>query len=75
MNIAVEPARRRHGIGRALMDELLARAGESANYTLEVRVSNVGAIRFYSRYRFSVIDLLRSYYSDGENGYQMAREL
>ncbi|HEY6237956.1 MAG TPA: GNAT family N-acetyltransferase, partial [Thermoplasmata archaeon] len=43
--------------------------------TLEVRVSNATAIRFYTRYGFSVTDLLRGYYSDGENGYQMTRDL
>jgi [ribosomal protein S18]-alanine N-acetyltransferase len=68
---------RSQGIGAFLMDEFLrrARARGLQRATLEVRVSNASAIRFYTRYGFSVIDLLRGYYSDGENGYQMARDL
>ncbi|MCI4342081.1 MAG: GNAT family N-acetyltransferase [Thermoplasmata archaeon] len=68
---------RSQGVGSILMEEFLRRTRARGLHraTLEVRVSNAGAIRFYSRYGFSVIDLLRGYYSDGENGYQMARDL
>lgn len=74
---AVERSYRGSGLGRRLMDEFLerSRARGFRRATLEVRVSNVRAIRFYTRYRYSVIDLLRGYYSDGENGYHMARDL
>ena len=74
---AVDRAWRGSGVGTGLMDAFLER-GRSRGFrrvTLEVRVSNVGAIRFYTRYRYSVTDLLRAYYSDGESGYHMAREL
>src|SRR4051812_4323099 len=49
--IAVDPARRRHGLGRALMEtvlSLVAREGVS-RATLEVRRSNVAAQRLYKR--------------------------
>ena len=74
---AVARGTRGAGVGRQLMDAFLERSRGRGFHrvTLEVRVSNVGAIRFYTRYRYSVIDLLRAYYSDGENGYHMAREL
>ncbi len=74
---AVERGWRGTGVGHALMDAFLERCRlrQFRRVTLEVRVSNVGAIRFYTRYNYSVIDLLRSYYSDGENGYHMARDL
>ncbi len=74
---AVDRAHRTQGVGALLMSTILDRCrGRSfRRVTLEVRVSNATAIRFYTRYQFSVIDLLRAYYSDGENGYQMAREL
>jgi len=74
---AVERRERTQGIGATLMTTFLdrCRARGFRRVTLEVRVSNATAIRFYTRYQFSVIDLLRSYYSDGENGYQMARDL
>jgi [ribosomal protein S18]-alanine N-acetyltransferase len=74
---AVERHYRTQGIGTQLMTTFLerCRARSFRRVTLEVRVSNATAIRFYTRYLFSVVDLLRAYYSDGENGYQMAREL
>ena len=74
---AVDRVYRTRGVGTALMTEFLDRCRRRGmrRATLEVRVSNVSAIRFYSRFRFGVTDLLRGYYSDGENGYQMAREL
>ncbi|HYA54328.1 MAG TPA: GNAT family N-acetyltransferase [Thermoplasmata archaeon] len=74
---AVERHQRTQGIGTLLMTTFLdrCRARGFHRVTLEVRVSNATAIRFYTRYQFSVVDLLRSYYSDGENGYQMARDV
>ncbi len=74
---AVDRNLRTQGVGALLMDAFLDRCRQRGyrRATLEVRVSNATAIRFYTRYQFSVIDLLRSYYSDGENGYQMARDL
>ncbi|HTW55109.1 MAG TPA: GNAT family N-acetyltransferase [Thermoplasmata archaeon] len=74
---AVERDHRAQGVGALLMDEFLVRcrARGFRRATLEVRVSNATAIRFYARYQYSVVDLLRGYYSDGENGYQMARPL
>jgi ribosomal-protein-alanine N-acetyltransferase len=74
---AVDRGWRTRGVGTQIMEEFLerARARGLARATLEVRVSNATAIRFYTRFRFQVVDLLRAYYSDGENGYQMARDL
>lgn len=74
---AVDRNYRMGGIGTLLMETFFER-GMARHYrrvTLEVRVSNATAIRFYTRFQYSVIDLLRGYYSDGENGYQMARPL
>jgi ribosomal protein S18 acetylase RimI-like enzyme len=74
---AVSRRYRNTGVGSHLMDTFLERSRLRGLHrvTLEVRVSNTTAIRFYTRYQFSVTDLLRAYYSDGENGYQMAREV
>lgn len=74
---AVERGWRSSGVGTLMMDTFLdrCRARGFRRATLEVRVSNARAIRFYTRYRYSVIDLLRAYYSDGENGYHMAVDL
>lgn len=73
---AVERSHRSRGIGTQLMQAFLDRCRTQGlrRVTLEVRVSNATAIRFYTDFRFSVTDLLRTYYSDGEDGYQMARD-
>ncbi len=74
---AVDRPWRTRGIGHRLMSTFLQRCRDRGHrrVTLEVRVSNATAIRFYTRFEYSVVDLLRGYYSDGENGYQMARPL
>ncbi|MDE1822008.1 MAG: GNAT family N-acetyltransferase [Euryarchaeota archaeon] len=74
---AVDGRWRDRGVGAHLMESFLQRCKSRgmARVTLEVRVGNATAIRFYTRFGFSVNDLLRGYYSDGENGYQMSRDL
>lgn len=74
---AVDARWRDRGVGAHVMEVFLQRckARGMARVTLEVRVGNSTAIRFYTRFGFSVMDLLRGYYSDGENGYQMTRDL
>ncbi|HET9074221.1 MAG TPA: ribosomal protein S18-alanine N-acetyltransferase [Solirubrobacteraceae bacterium] len=74
MNIATDPAHRREGVGRALIDGMLARAGEDANITLEVRVSNAPAIALYESYGFRGVGTRPRYYSDtGEDAMIMWR--
>ncbi|HEX4036171.1 MAG TPA: ribosomal protein S18-alanine N-acetyltransferase [Solirubrobacteraceae bacterium] len=75
MNVAVDPALRRHGIASALLSELYSRAGdESAQFTLEVRRSNGAAIELYQRDGFRIAGLRRRYYQDnGEDALIMWR--
>jgi ribosomal-protein-alanine N-acetyltransferase len=74
MNIAVEPALRRRGIARALIDAMIERAGVDANFTLEVRVSNAPAIALYESYGFRGVGTRRRYYADtGEDAIIMWR--
>ncbi len=74
MNIAVDPHRRRRGIARALIEGMLARAGEDADYTLEVRVSNEPAIALYNSYGFRNVGTRPRYYADsGEDAIVMWR--
>ena len=74
MNIAVDPDRRRRGIARALIDAMIDRAGADANFTLEVRVSNAGAIALYESYGFRSVGTRRRYYQDtGEDAIIMWR--
>jgi ribosomal-protein-alanine N-acetyltransferase len=76
MNIAVDPGHRREGHGRGLIDALIERAGEDANITLEVRVSNAPAIALYESYGFRGVGTRRRYYSDtGEDASIMWRAI
>jgi len=74
MNIAVDPAMRRHGVATALLAEMLERAGPQEDYTLEVRTSNGGAIALYERFGFRSAGTRRHYYRDtGEDAVIMWR--
>ena len=66
MNVAVSPEYRRGGVGSLLLEELFAitRDDGSRGYTLEVRVSNTGAIALYERLGFQSRGVRRGYYTD-----------
>jgi [ribosomal protein S18]-alanine N-acetyltransferase len=66
MNVAVAPPDRRNGIASALLGELfeLTREDDRRGYTLEVRVSNTGAIALYQRLGFETRGVRRGYYTD-----------
>ncbi len=66
MNVAVSPERRRQGIAAALLRRLLELTKDDAlrGYTLEVRVSNSGAIKLYERFGFRAKGTRRGYYTD-----------
>jgi len=77
MNIAVSPDFRRRGIATALLERLfeLTDDGSRRGYTLEVRVSNDGAIRLYERLGFTARGIRRGYYTDNrEDALIMWRE-
>jgi ribosomal-protein-alanine N-acetyltransferase len=74
MNIAIDPPMRRRGIATALLEEMIARAGKDASYTLEVRPSNSTAIALYERFGFRSAGTRRRYYTDtGEDAVIMWR--
>ncbi len=74
MNIAVDPDHRRRGVARALLDAVLDAAGHQTPYTLEVRVSNAGAIALYESFGFRSVGTRRRYYADnGEDALIMWR--
>ena len=65
MNIAVDPSRRRQGIATELIEELFGRT-RGRRVTLEVRVSNLSAIRMYERFGFKSAGVRRRYYHDND---------
>ena len=66
MNVAVAPEQRRRKIATMLLARLFEEtAGEGRRgYTLEVRVSNSGAIHLYERLGFERHGIRRGYYTD-----------
>jgi ribosomal-protein-alanine N-acetyltransferase len=66
MNVAVAPEQRRRGVARTLLEHLFEVTGgdERRGYTLEVRVSNEGAIKLYERLGFVARGVRRGYYTD-----------
>jgi ribosomal-protein-alanine N-acetyltransferase len=65
-NLAVAPAWRRLGMGRGLLERVLAEAaaGGAHEATLEVRRSNEAALRLYHALGFVVAGVRRNYYTN-----------
>jgi [ribosomal protein S18]-alanine N-acetyltransferase len=62
LNVAVEPSFRRTGIGRILMETVLAEA--RVTWFLEVRESNAAAINLYKTLGFVVSGRRADYYQE-----------
>jgi ribosomal-protein-alanine N-acetyltransferase len=74
MNVAVDPAARRRGVGRELLRAMIDTAGPGEQYTLEVRTSNAPAIALYERFEFRSAGMRPRYYRDtGEDAVIMWR--
>ncbi len=67
-SIASAPEIRGQGVGKALMDAMLAQADTAF---LEVRQSNAPALALYLRCGFKPAGLRKKYYSDGEDAVVM----
>ena len=63
-DIAVAPPYRRHGIADALVHDAVcrARADGLSTLTLEVRASNLAAVRLYEKHGFAEVGRRRNYY-------------
>jgi ribosomal-protein-alanine N-acetyltransferase len=65
MNVAVDDRLLRQGIATTLIDRLFELADDPGEqYTLEVRTSNVPAIRLYGKFGFRPAGRRRGYYHD-----------
>ena len=78
VSVAVLEAYRRRGIGRRLMEHALRALKEvydCKEVYLEVRVSNIPAIKLYEKLGFRKVRVIPMYYLDGEDAYLMAKPL
>lgn len=75
LSLAVDPAHRRRGVGRALVARALEAAGGAGRprVDLELRASNAGALALYRGLGFVVVGGRPRYYRDGEDAVLMTR--
>ena len=75
--LGVDKNCRRNGIGNALLNQLLKEFQRRFinRIELEVKTSNKEAFEFYKKNKFTVIEILPSFYQNGEDAFMMAREL
>lgn len=68
-NIAVHPEFRHSGVGSLLLESLLKAAYERgiAALTLEVRWSNLSALKLYGKYGFKEGGMRKAYYADNND--------
>ncbi len=74
VSIAVLREYRRNGIGSALLREtinVMRHIYNTASLFLEVRVSNLPAIRLYEKFGFKIVRRVPRYYRDGEDAFVM----
>jgi ribosomal-protein-alanine N-acetyltransferase len=77
LTLCVLPKHRCKGCGRLLMQEAerMARQMGMQKISLEVRKSNVPAIKLYKQLGFSQVGCRRAYYRDGEDALLMDKPL
>jgi ribosomal-protein-alanine N-acetyltransferase len=76
-NLSIDPAFHRYGFGLALLKHLLAIAKSKNTFTsyLEVRQSNISAIKLYKKLGFTIDYIRKKFYFDGENALVMSLKL
>jgi ribosomal-protein-alanine N-acetyltransferase len=74
LNVAVAIPWRRQGIGRALVNDLIAygRAHAVVRILLEVRAGNLAAITLYEQLGFTRFNVRERYYADDEDAIEMS---
>lgn len=75
--LGIAPEHRRRGLAKQLLDhaEQSLRKKGLSSVALEVRVSNEAAQKLYLQSDYVVVQTLKSYYNDGEDGFLMMKAL
>lgn len=71
--IIVDKRYRRQGIGKSLLNYIINNNTDTINITLEVKESNIEAIKFYEKCGFEKVAIREKYYGI-ENGILMIRK-
>jgi len=77
VSIAVDPPARGMGVASALLESTLRRLRRRrvARLSLMVRLDNTVARKFYEKYGFTKVRIVRGYYEDGADGCLLHRAL
>lgn len=76
MTFAIEPSYRNKGLGKFFLRELIDRLkGKVSTIQLDVRKTNLRAIRLYKSLGFKVVREREGFYSDGESALVMEMEI
>jgi ribosomal-protein-alanine N-acetyltransferase len=77
VSISVDPPARGKGIASALLESTLRRLRRRkvVRVSLMVRLTNEVARRFYEKYGFTKVRIVRGYYEDGGDGILMRKEV
>jgi [ribosomal protein S18]-alanine N-acetyltransferase len=75
--LAVKKEYRNRGVGTLLLNNFIREGSLRGVHlvSLEVRSSNLSAIRFYQRFGFMLTGRIPNYYSNGEDGYTLKLHL
>ncbi|KAG9416628.1 hypothetical protein AC1031_001019 [Aphanomyces cochlioides] len=71
VKIAIDPSKRRLGIGRTLLQQAIRHLSNCMCITLHVAVRRDGAFQLYESLGFQVQDCRRDYYAKGHDAYFM----
>jgi ribosomal-protein-alanine N-acetyltransferase len=77
VSIAVLPKHQRKGIGTVLMKQAMQNMSlyDAKECFLEVRITNIPAVKMYKQLGLSITNTSHGYYADGEDAYTMAKKL
>jgi len=74
LNMAIESSSQGKGVGRQLLGHILSQIPTKSSVFLEVKQSNLNAIKLYSSFGFQEIGLRISYYKDGASALVLCLE-
>ena len=77
VTIDIRTEHRRKGYGTELLErsEQTLREASISRYELQVDTGNAGALEFYRKHGFVIVNRLKGYYANGNDAYLMVKEI